>query len=350
MFPRPDYRGLSPYEPVSGALALDLSDNTNLWGTHPAIAEALSASASELARYPSAYGDQVRKAVAERFAVEVSRVTTGCGSDDLIDSGFRAFAGPDGTVSYLAPTFSMVAHVITTNGLRGRPLEARWQEPAALPDPDALVEGDPALVYVCTPNNPTATALPTEWVDALIARVEASTRSVLMIDEAYADFSGVTWLERAAALSRTVVLRTMSKAYGAAGLRVGFAVGAAPLVREINKARGPFKVGRASDAAAAAAILDRSGWLERVTAETCTNRERLLSDLRTQGWEVLPSAANFVLIRLPDAMRSATRARLAEAAIGVRELELAPGQHWMRTTVGPWSDMETFLAVLGAER
>jgi len=347
MFPRPDYRPLAPYEPVTGDLVFDLSDNTNLWGTHPALAQALAASASELARYPTAYGDHVRRAVASRFGLDVSSVTTGCGSDDLIDSGFRAFAGPNGAVVYLAPTFSMVPHVVTTNGLQARPVAAHWQDPTALPTPEALLVNDPPLVYICTPNNPTATALPTEWVDTLIARVEATPNTVLMIDAAYADFSGVTWLERATELERVVVLRTMSKAYGAAGLRVGFAVGAEPLLREINKARGPFKVGRASDLAAAAAILDRSGWLETVVAETRTNRERLLKALSSQGWEVLPSAANFVLIRIPEEHRSATRTRLADAAIGVRELQLAPGEFWMRATVGPWSAMEMFLETLG---
>ena len=347
MYPRRDYRALAPYEPVAGTLALDLSDNTNLWGTHPAILDAITEAASQLARYPTAYGDRVREAVSERFGVNVECVTTGCGSDDLIDSGFRAFAGPAGVVSYLAPTFSMVPHVITTNGLQGRPVAANWQDPAALPTPEALLDPEPALVYVCTPNNPTATALPSDWVDALIARVEARPNVVLFIDEAYADFSGVTWLGRAAELERVVVLRTMSKAYGAAGLRVGFAVGAEPLLREINKARGPFKVGRASDEAAAAAILDRSGWLEDVVSQTGTNRQRLVTSLLEQGWKVLPSSANFVLIRIPKERLSDTRDRLAKGSIGVRELELEPGQVWMRVTVGPWSAMETFLHALG---
>ncbi len=346
-FPRSDYRPLAPYRPLPEGIRLDLSDNTNLWGTHPAIPAALAQAAGQLARYPTAYGDRVREAVSQRFDVPFECVTTGCGSDDLIDSGFRALVGPGGAVRYLAPTFSMVAHVVATNGLESAPVEAHWRDPARLPEPGALLEGDPPLVYVCTPNNPTATQLPSRWVDEVIERVESQSSTVLFIDEAYADFSGVSWLERAATLQRVVVLRTMSKAYGAAGLRVGFAVGAPTLLDEINKARGPFKVGRASDEAGAAALGDQSGWLEQVVHDTRRNRERLSAELGERGWEVLPSAANFVLIRVPSLVTDAVRARLQQAGIGVREVMLAPGELWMRATVGPWPLMEEFLEALG---
>ena len=160
-FPRDDYRALQRYDPDREPVALDLSDNTNLWGTHPgALARIRAAATDDLARYPELYADVLRDAVAERFGVPADCVTTGAGSDDVLDSAFRAAAGgPDAFVSYASPTFSMVEPLARMNGMEARAVP--WAE--ALADPGTLLEGGPALVYVCRPNNPTGEVAPRAW-------------------------------------------------------------------------------------------------------------------------------------------------------------------------------------------
>lgn len=347
-FPRSALAGLHPYAPDATPVDVDLSDNTNLWGPHPAALATLAGAAAGVARYPTAYGDPVRHAVARRFAVDVACVTTGCGSDDLIDAAFRAFAEPGEALAYLAPTFSMVEHAAVTNSLELRPHVLDPANGGGLPAPRALLAGRPALVYVCSPNNPTATALPEAWLEALIDAVEAEPDGpVLLVDEAYAEFCGRSVLPAVAERSRTLVLRTLSKAYGLAGLRVGYAVGAERLVVELNKARGPFKVGVASEQAAAAALLDESGWLQDVVTQTRALRARLVTALAAQGWESLPSDANFVLIRVPGGARETVHTRLTAGRVGVRSFAFADGTHWIRATVGPWPLMERLLEALG---
>ena len=143
--------------PTGRPVDVDLSDNTNLWGTHPAaLARIQDATSDDLARYPELYADRLRAAVARRFDVGGDCVTTGAGSDDILDSAFRAAFGGGATVRYPSPTFSLVEPLARMNGIGARAVP--WSE-AAL-DPRLLLEEDPDLVYVCRPNNPTESCFP----------------------------------------------------------------------------------------------------------------------------------------------------------------------------------------------
>ena len=127
-------------------VAVDLSDNTNLWGTHPAALERIAGvTTDDLARYPDVYADTLRVAVSERFDVDPECVTTGAGSDDVLDSAFRAAYAPGAAVSFAAPTFSMVEAFALMNGMKVDSVP--WAD--ALSDPSLLLASDPAVVYVC---------------------------------------------------------------------------------------------------------------------------------------------------------------------------------------------------------
>jgi len=235
-FPREDYGALTRYSPGREPVEVDLSDNTNLWGTHPAaLARIRQASTDDLARYPELYADVLREAVAERFGIPSDCVTTGAGSDDVLDSAFRAVWGPGAVVNYAAPTFSMVEPLARMNGLRTVPIQ--W--PGVREAPERLLEGAPALVYVCRPNNPTGELVPAEWVERLID-LAGNDGPLLLLDEAYADFAGETFIGLAAKTPRLLVARTASKAYGLAGLRCGFGVASPETALEIEKSRGPY--------------------------------------------------------------------------------------------------------------
>lgn len=221
-------------------------------------------------------------------------------------------------------------------------------EPVPVPDgPEldaaALLAPWPAAVYLCRPNNPTGAVLPRAVIDELVAGDQGP---IVLLDEAYADFAGEALVGRAPATRRLVIVRTLSKAYGLAGLRVGFAVGAPELVHEIEKSRGPYKVSRAAEAAAIAALEAEDGWVERVIAEVRENRTRLAERLAAMGLDPLPSAANFILIPAPHGAERMTTA-LRERGIAVRPFPALPGiGDAVRVTIGPWPLLERFLEAL----
>lgn len=343
-FPRDDYRPLERYEPDRRPIAVDLSDNTNRWGPHPAALEVLQqATADGLTRYPSVYADDLRRAVARRFDVSASCVGTGCGSDDLLDSTFRAVSPTGGTVRYPDPTFSMIPIFARMNGLEAVPLD--WRE--ARDDPERLLETDPDLIYVCSPNNPTGAAVPENWIDVLL-EAGGSEGPVVVLDEAYADFSDHSELERAPQTDRLLVLRTFSKAYGLAGLRIGFAVGPEPVVSELEKSRGPYKVGRLDEEVAVRA-LEESDWVDDIVDRTLENRSRLVEALEGRGFSPRPSRANFVLLPLKRLGAAEVTARLRSRGVAVRPFPDLPGiGEAVRISIGPWRLLEQFLEALDA--
>ena len=209
-----------------------------------------------------------------------------------------------------------------------------------------LLEGDPSLVYVCRPNNPTGGFTARSWIDALLS-ARGDDGPLVLVDEAYADFAGETLLPEAPGIPKLLIARTASKAYGLAGLRCGYAVGAPDVALEIDKSRGPYKVSRLAAEAAAAAVRDEDGWMERVISETLTNRERLVAELETRGRSPLPSRANFLLIPAPTGSARPDARALSSAGIGVRPFSEIPGMgEGLRVTVGPWPMMEHFLTAL----
>ncbi|MGD2120378.1 MAG: histidinol-phosphate transaminase [Gemmatimonadota bacterium] len=342
-FPREDYQPLHPYDPGRVPVAVDLSDNTNLWGTHPAALEMVRKAPPEaLSRYPSVYATDLRAAVAEKFRVSVASVATGCGSDDLIDSAFRAATLPPGRMSFPSPSFSMVAIFAHMNGLEAFPVD--WKK--AEMDPGRLLLDEPDLVYICRPNNPTGVSLGADWLRGLLA-LGGSNGPLVIVDEAYADFAEDSFLEEAPSWDRLLVLRTFSKLYGLAGLRVGFGVGPEALIREVEKSRGPYKVGQVAERAAVVALEDSSGWALNVRRETLANRRRLTNELRARGLSPIPSQGNFLLIPVEPASASQVNRALRDRGVAGRAFPRLPEiGDALRITVGPWEMMQRFLDAL----
>ncbi|MGE3615600.1 MAG: aminotransferase class I/II-fold pyridoxal phosphate-dependent enzyme, partial [Gemmatimonadales bacterium] len=164
-------------------------------------------------------------------------------------------------------------------------------------------------------------------------------------DEAYIEFGGGSGAAEAVGRGNVLVTRTFSKAWGLAGLRVGYGIGAPRLVEEVEKARGPFKVNAVAEAAAAAAVRGDRVWLDDVVAQTRAGRARLTAGLDALGYEALPSAANFVSARVPDA--AAVTAALDASGIGVRGFSRLPVLgDVIRITVGPDAEIDALLAAV----
>jgi histidinol dehydrogenase len=351
VLPRAPYRSLGLYDPARPPVPLDLSANTNLWGACPPALEALRSSGPPSA-YPTPYADALKDAIADAWSVEPSGVVTGCGSDDVIDSALRAFCDPGAVVAFPAPTFPMADIFARMNDAEPRPVPVA---PDGTLDDAGLLELAAAdVVYVCRPNNPTGASMARARVLELLERA----RGLVLLDEAYGEYAGESLLEPALASGRAVVLRTFSKAYGLAGLRVGYALGPEPLVRIIERSRGPYKVGGQAEAAAAAAIREGRSWVADVVRRTARARERVTRELRARGLRVFESQVNFLLLAPPEpgddgaAARPGgwarpVRAALLERGIGVRAFPALDGVgDALRITVGPEPLMDRFLAAL----
>jgi histidinol-phosphate aminotransferase len=343
VFPREDFAAIDLYSTPRDPVEVDLSDNTNLWGTHPGALEAIRGAVDEnLTRYPDFYSDEVREAAAARFGVGPGNICTGAGSDHILDCAFRCVAASGGVVSYAAPTFVMAEYF---GKLNGRTMQkVPWSQ--ALAHPEKLLENDPALVYVCRPNNPTGLLAPAEWVTRLLD-MAGPDGPLFLIDEAYGEFAPETFVQEAAKRSRLLVSRTLSKAYGLAGLRIGIGVASPEVAREMEKARGPYMVSSLSELAAVKALRDEEGWVDRNVAECMKCRDRLIEELRSRSLSTLPTATNFVMVQVPDGCALRYAKELRARGIAIRPFpcmdELGDG---IRVTVGPWPLMERFLGAL----
>jgi histidinol-phosphate aminotransferase len=336
---------VAKYEPgPSGAEAeIDLSENINLWGMPPAVERVLrELPASAVTRYPTLYGARLKQTVAAYVGVTPAEVVVGCGSDDVIDASFRAFGEPGARVGHCEPTFSMVPVFSRLCGLEPTPVAYRQDGSV---DVEALLATGARMLYLCTPSNPTGWIVSEKDCEELVRRFEG----VLLLDEAYGEFAGASGIPPRRIGDRVLVVRTLSKAFGLAGLRVGYAIGAPPLVAAVERALGPYKVNGVAERAAMAALTDGVEWVRERAQEARQIRGRLEGELRTRGLEPLRSEANFLLVPVPDseALARGIRAR----GVAVRYFKQLRGiGDAIRVGVGPWPLMEAFLRALDEVR
>ncbi len=336
---RDSYRAISLYAPNRDPAALDLSDNTNLWGVPPAASRAIhDAASATVTRYPALYAADVKSAIADYIGVSPDMIVTGCGSDDVLDSAIRAFGEPGDTVAYPEPSFAMIPIFAQMNGLTGVAIPLTAEHDA---DVDAFIAADARITYLCTPNNPTGTS----FSRAAVERIVDGVRGIVIIDEAYAEFASRDCVDLIGRSSRVIISRTLSKAFGLAGLRVGYAVGDPAMIAEVEKSRGPYKVNGIAQTAAVAALTEDRAWVADRVREAIVNRDRLIDTLRTMGLDPLPSDANFVLVPVPDAAGADRRMR--ERGVAVRPFTGLPRiGDALRISIGPSHLMDDCVATL----
>lgn len=347
---RPAVRAMQPYEwetssaGLAAELGLPLSEivrfDTNTSPYPPVVTPDLVAAAlAEINEYPDAtYAPLVRGLTAYTgFAAE--GIVVGAGADELLDMLAKVFLEPGDIAVSTAPTYTMYSVVTATMG--ARLVAVRDRADLGL-DLDALVAaaGQAKLVWLCHPNNPTGHARPLEDLAALAKAV----RCPVVVDEAYYEFHGTTAADLIAGQPNVVVVRTLSKAFGLAGARVGYALAAPEMARWLNRVRPPNSVGSLSVALAVAALQDAAGMHRRV-ATILAHREELAIGLRELGLTVLPSAANFLLVRVPEAR--ATAQRLMRQGLVVRDVSARPGiEGCLRITVRAPAHNARLLAAL----
>jgi histidinol-phosphate aminotransferase len=304
---RADLASLPGYVPgrtVPGAVKL--ASNEVSLGPLPSVVTAIAEAAGRINRYPDSGATELVAALAARLDVPAAQVSVGCGSVTLCQQLIQATCGPDDEVVF--PWRSFEAYPIITQVVGARQVRVPLTPEHAL-DIDAMIAAitpSTRLVFVCTPNNPTGTALTAAELDRFIAAVPAD--SLVVIDEAYREFVDDTTIPDgvdlakaswAAGRDNVAVLRTFSKAYGLAGLRVGYLVAPRPVTDVIGKVFVPFGVNALAQAAALASLRAEDELMSRCR-DIVAERTRVSTTLLDLGFDIPPTQANFVWLPLGD--------------------------------------------------
>lgn len=348
---RPDLRGRTPYGAPQLDVPVRLNTNENPHPPSPALVEDLAARVAEAARTMNRYPDRDAVTLRGALAAYLSRSTgeqlgtdqvwAANGSNEVLQQLLQAFGGPGRTSLGFAPTYSMHELIAQGTGTAWLPLPRlpgfRLEpEQAAL----AVREHDPDVVFLCSPNNPTGTALDLEVVEA----VYDAARGLVVVDEAYAEFSTrPSAVALLAGRDRLVVTRTMSKAFAFAAARLGYLAADPAVVQALLLVRLPYHLSVLSQAAAVAALAHADELLATVDAVR-EQRDRLVTEMRGLGLEVVDSDANFVLFGEFGDQR-ATWQGLLDRGVLVRDVGL-PG--WLRVTAGTTEETTAFLDALRA--
>ncbi|MFC9325818.1 histidinol-phosphate transaminase [Kitasatospora sp. NPDC057015] len=339
---RPTLDGIPTYKPgkPAGADAYKLSSNENPYEPLPGVLDAAVAAAGSFNRYPDMAVSELTEELAARFGVPVEHIATGTGSVGVAQSLILAAAGPGDEVIFAWRSFEAYPIITQVAGATPVPVPLTATEDHDLDAMLAAITERTRLIFVCNPNNPTGNAIHRAELERFLDAVPADV--LVVVDEAYIEFIRDAEVPDGIELYRdrpnVCVLRTFSKAYGLAGLRVGFAVAHEPVATALRKTAVPFGVSRLAQDAAVASLRAEDALLVRVEA-LVEERARVLAALTEQGWTVTDSQANFVWLRLGERTLDFAAA-CGAAGVIVRPF---PGEG-VRVTIGEVAGNDIFLA------
>jgi histidinol-phosphate aminotransferase len=296
--------------------------------------------AGDLRLYPDPAATRLRTLAAEVYGVPPDGIVVGNGSDELIGLLIRAVVDPGGAVAYPVPTYSLYATVVALHGARA--IEVPFPDDWSLPV-DELRQSGAALTFVCNPNSPSGTAASI----ATIASLAGAVPGVVCVDEAYADFAEADALGILACCPNVVVLRTFSKSFSLAGLRVGLAFGHPELIEGLRTLKDSYNVNRLTQVAAEAALSDLP-YVHAVVDRIRTTRDRLARGLERLGYRVPASQANFVFAERHGCDQGPVAARLAAEGILVRHFPTPRLGDALRITVGTDDEIDRLLETLAS--
>ena len=330
-FLKESLRGFEPYvpgqQPPDGEDWVKLNTNESPYPPSPRVIEALRAAIGDSLRlYPAPMADPAAAALAAGHGLDPSWVRLGNGEDELIAMCFRAFASAGDRVAFTWPTYPLLEPLCGIHEAvpSPHPLGPGW----ALPDSFAA---DPApLKFLVNPNSPTGTWYRREEVEAVVGRASG----VVVLDEAYVDFAPESRVDLLRDHDNLLILRTMSKSYALAGMRIGFAFGNPDLLAALDTVKDSYNLDRLAIVAATAAAGDRAH-RDRLVSRVVADREWFAGELQALDFNVSPSSSNFVFTRPPDGVTAEeVYDGLRERRILVRYFAKPPLDGWLRITIG----------------
>jgi histidinol-phosphate aminotransferase len=320
--------GYTPGEqPPPGSPVLKLNTNENPYPPSPEVFKVLQQLDGEwLRRYPDPTAITFRQAASEVFQITPDWFTVGNGSDELLSLIVRAFVEGGANVVYPMPSY--ILYRTLTQIQAAHPVEVPYDAAFNFPL-QALVQAQGALTIVATPNSPVGNVASLEQLETLATELQG----LFVIDEAYVDFAETNALYLAQKYKNVLILRTLSKGYSLAGLRLGFAIAHPDLIADLNKIKDSYAVDAIAALVGAAAIRDQA-YKHEMVAKVKRSRTILQQNLEQLGFRVWPSQGNFLMVQSPNAMATSLQQRLKEQGILVRHFDLPGVADKLRITVG----------------
>ncbi|HEY5799121.1 MAG TPA: histidinol-phosphate transaminase [Burkholderiaceae bacterium] len=357
----PEYvRALAPYQSgkpiaeVAREFGLDvanivkLASNENPLGVPPSATRAMQQAAADLGRYPDANGFELKAAISAKYNVPQEWITLGNGSNDILELAAHALVEPGQSVVYAE--YSFAVYPLATQAVGGRaivvPSKDYGHDLVAMA---ASIAPDTKLIFIANPNNPTGTFIAAEEIEAFLRLVPKHV--VVVLDEAYNEFlaphlqyESTAWVRE---FPNLLVSRTLSKAYGLAGLRVGFAIAQAGLTDILNRIRQPFNVNSMAQAAAVAALND-TAFLAKSAELNAAGYKQLTAAFDELGLQYVPSYGNFVLVKVGGDDGAGARVNLAllKQGVIVRPVGNYGLPQWLRISIGLESENAVCIAAL----
>ncbi|WP_151447376.1 histidinol-phosphate transaminase [Lacisediminimonas profundi] len=357
----PDYvRAIAPYQagkPISEVareFGLDessivkLASNENPLGMPDSARKAMARAIEDIGRYPDANGFELKRVVSAKYGVPEDWVTLGNGSNDILEIAAHAFVQPGQSVVYSEYSFAVYPLATQAVGARAIMVPAK-QFGHDLPAMADAIAPDTRLVFIANPNNPTGTFLPAAEIEAFLKRVPPHV--VVVLDEAYNEYlaqelqyDSIAWVRQ---YPNLLVSRTLSKAYGLAGLRVGLGIAQPVLTDLLNRIRQPFNVNSLAQAAAVAALTDAE-FLARSARVNSEGYAQLTEAFRAMDIEFIPSYGNFILFRAGADDDAGARVNLAllKQGVIVRPVGSYGLPQWLRVSIGLPEENAAFINAL----
>jgi histidinol-phosphate aminotransferase len=357
----PDHvRAIAPYQAgkpiaeVAREFGLDeasivkLASNENPFGVPESARQAMAAAAADLGRYPDANGFDLKAALSARYKVPSDWITLGNGSNDILEIAAHAFVQQGQAIVYAQYSFAVYA--LATQGVGARAIVVPARDYGHdLPAMAAAIDADTRLVFIANPNNPTGTFIPADQIEAFLKQVPANV--VVVLDEAYNEFltpeqqyESTAWVKQ---YPNLLVSRTFSKAYGLAGLRVGFAIAQPALTDLMNRIRQPFNVNSMAQAAAIAALND-AAFLAQGAGNNAAGYQQFVEAFDELKLQYVPSSGNFVMVKVGDDDSAGARVNLAllKQGVIVRPVGNYGLPQWLRISIGLPQENAIFIAAL----
>ena len=313
------------YNPkLNGEIRLDT--NTNVLGSNPAAAKYLAENSWDLNGYPNTYSNGLREALGELYGLDKDNFIAGNGSDEMLDVTFKTFTNWGDNSVVPVPSYTLYDYFVQMNG--GKAHEVDLTEDFQL-DVDEIVKQDAKVAIMPSPNNPTGNCFRQKDIEEILSKFNG----IVVVDEAYAEYADDAMIRRVDEFDNLVVLRTFSKAYAMAALRVGYAAANKKLADMMMRVKIPYSLNMVSEGAAIAAVKDQD-FIRRSVEMVREQRPKLDAGLRKLGFETFPSDSNFILARAPIDHKVLVQG-LKERGVLIRDFGAKRrSENCVRTTVG----------------
>ena len=313
------------YNPkLNGEIRLDT--NTNVLGSNPAAEKYLAENRWDLNGYPNTYSNGLREALGELYGLDKDNFIAGNGSDEMLDVTFKTFTNWGDNSVVPVPSYTLYDYFVEMNG--GKAHEVDLTEDFQL-DVDEIVKQDAKVAIMPSPNNPTGNCFRQKDIEEILSRFNG----IVVVDEAYAEYADDAMIRRVDEFDNLVVLRTFSKAYAMAALRVGYAAANRKLADMMMRVKIPYSLNMVSEGAAISAVKDQD-FIRRSVEMVREQRPKLDAGLRKLGFETFPSDSNFILARAPIDHKELVQG-LKERGVLIRDFGAKRRtENCVRTTVG----------------